>query len=177
VPTCAIPNTPGWCGSEFATAEEPRRLPAGEDPLQPRVLHGNRLPREVDRWGAVRPPLVLQVQASPRSICPRLTDEAVAADPTGADGGAREPGVPGTERSTQADEASGRCGWSRSPGRYCRETPTNTSRGPGSTKANDGGRTRDLRLGKPTLYQLSYVRAALLLTWISTLALVGDAGT
>jgi hypothetical protein len=27
-------------------------------------------------------------------------------------------------------------------------------------KADDGGRTRDLRLGKPTLYQLSYVRAA-----------------
>ena len=25
-------------------------------------------------------------------------------------------------------------------------------------KADDGGRTRDLRLGKPTLYQLSYVR-------------------
>jgi hypothetical protein len=27
-------------------------------------------------------------------------------------------------------------------------------------KADDGLRTRDLRLGKPTLYQLSYVRAA-----------------
>jgi hypothetical protein len=26
-------------------------------------------------------------------------------------------------------------------------------------KADDGLRTRDLRLGKPTLYQLSYVRA------------------
>jgi hypothetical protein len=26
-------------------------------------------------------------------------------------------------------------------------------------KADDGGRTRDLRLGKPTLCQLSYVRA------------------
>src|SRR4051794_1555573 len=26
-------------------------------------------------------------------------------------------------------------------------------------KADDGSRTRDLRLGKPTLYQLSYVRA------------------
>jgi hypothetical protein len=26
-------------------------------------------------------------------------------------------------------------------------------------EADDGGRTRDLRLGKPTLYQLSYVRA------------------
>jgi hypothetical protein len=25
-------------------------------------------------------------------------------------------------------------------------------------KADDGPRTRDLRLGKPTLYQLSYVR-------------------
>jgi hypothetical protein len=25
-------------------------------------------------------------------------------------------------------------------------------------EADDGGRTRDLRLGKPTLYQLSYVR-------------------
>ena len=25
-------------------------------------------------------------------------------------------------------------------------------------KADDGSRTRDLRLGKPTLYQLSYVR-------------------
>ena len=25
-------------------------------------------------------------------------------------------------------------------------------------KADDGARTRDLRLGKPTLYQLSYVR-------------------
>ena len=29
----------------------------------------------------------------------------------------------------------------------------------GFSKADDGGRTRDLRLGKPTLYQLSYVRA------------------
>lgn len=29
-----------------------------------------------------------------------------------------------------------------------------------SLKADDGSRTRDLRLGKPTLYQLSYVRAA-----------------
>src|ERR671918_1399734 len=27
-------------------------------------------------------------------------------------------------------------------------------------EADDGSRTRDLRLGKPTLYQLSYVRAA-----------------
>ena len=27
------------------------------------------------------------------------------------------------------------------------------------TEADDGPRTRDLRLGKPTLYQLSYVRA------------------
>ena len=27
-------------------------------------------------------------------------------------------------------------------------------------RADDGSRTRDLRLGKPTLYQLSYVRAA-----------------
>jgi hypothetical protein len=26
------------------------------------------------------------------------------------------------------------------------------------SEADDGGRTRDLRLGKPTLYQLSYVR-------------------
>ena len=31
---------------------------------------------------------------------------------------------------------------------------------PASRKADDGCRTRDLRLGKPTLYQLSYVRAA-----------------
>jgi hypothetical protein len=30
-------------------------------------------------------------------------------------------------------------------------------------KADDGSRTRDLRLGKPTLYQLSYVRAAAIL--------------
>src|SRR5262249_40965956 len=28
-------------------------------------------------------------------------------------------------------------------------------------RADDGARTRDLRLGKPTLYQLSYVRARL----------------
>ena len=27
-----------------------------------------------------------------------------------------------------------------------------------TTRADDGARTRDLRLGKPTLYQLSYVR-------------------
>jgi hypothetical protein len=27
-----------------------------------------------------------------------------------------------------------------------------------SCEADDGSRTRDLRLGKPTLYQLSYVR-------------------
>jgi hypothetical protein len=27
-------------------------------------------------------------------------------------------------------------------------------------RADDGGRTRDLRLGKPALYRLSYVRAA-----------------
>jgi hypothetical protein len=33
-----------------------------------------------------------------------------------------------------------------------------TSRHP--AEADDGLRTRDLRLGKPTLYQLSYVRAA-----------------
>ena len=31
---------------------------------------------------------------------------------------------------------------------------------PATGEADDGGRTRDLRLGKPTLYQLSYVRAA-----------------
>jgi hypothetical protein len=30
-------------------------------------------------------------------------------------------------------------------------------------KADDGPRTRDLRLGKPTLYQLSYVRAGAIL--------------
>jgi hypothetical protein len=29
---------------------------------------------------------------------------------------------------------------------------------PPDTKADDGPRTRDLWLGKPTLYQLSYVR-------------------
>ena len=29
---------------------------------------------------------------------------------------------------------------------------------PGFLEADDGARTRDLRLGKPTLYQLSYVR-------------------
>jgi hypothetical protein len=29
-----------------------------------------------------------------------------------------------------------------------------------SSEADDGSRTRDLRLGKPTLYQLSYVRVA-----------------
>ena len=31
----------------------------------------------------------------------------------------------------------------------------------GFREANDGLRTRDLRLGKPTLYQLSYVRKIL----------------
>jgi hypothetical protein len=30
-------------------------------------------------------------------------------------------------------------------------------------RADDGPRTRDLRLGKPTLYQLSYVRAGAIL--------------
>src|SRR5262249_41799648 len=30
----------------------------------------------------------------------------------------------------------------------------------GLSEADDGSRTRDLRLGKPTLYQLSYVRAS-----------------
>ena len=30
-------------------------------------------------------------------------------------------------------------------------------------EADDGSRTRDLRLGKPTLYQLSYVRAGRIL--------------
>ena len=30
-------------------------------------------------------------------------------------------------------------------------------------EADDGPRTRDLRLGKPTLYQLSYVRAGVIL--------------
>ena len=29
-----------------------------------------------------------------------------------------------------------------------------------NAEADDGGRTRDLRLGKPALYQLSYVREA-----------------
>lgn len=29
---------------------------------------------------------------------------------------------------------------------------------PQKKKANDGIRTRDIRLGKPTLYQLSYIR-------------------
>jgi hypothetical protein len=33
----------------------------------------------------------------------------------------------------------------------------------GLFEADDGSRTRDLRLGKPTLYQLSYVRAAAIL--------------
>jgi hypothetical protein len=33
-----------------------------------------------------------------------------------------------------------------------------SSRSTGRWKADDGSRTRDLRLGKPTLYQLSYVR-------------------
>src|ERR1035438_3773609 len=33
-----------------------------------------------------------------------------------------------------------------------------------SPKADDGARTRDLRLGKPTLYQLSYVRAGRILS-------------
>ena len=32
-----------------------------------------------------------------------------------------------------------------------------------SWEADDGLRTRDLRLGKPTLYQLSYVRAGAIL--------------
>jgi hypothetical protein len=32
-----------------------------------------------------------------------------------------------------------------------------------TAKADDGSRTRDLRLGKPTLYQLSYVRAEAIL--------------
>jgi cytochrome c-type biogenesis protein CcmH len=37
-------------------------------------------------------------------------------------------------------------------------------------KADDGSRTRDLRLGKPTLYRLSYVRRALILkgSWRGT---------
>ena len=34
---------------------------------------------------------------------------------------------------------------------------------PGKREADDGSRTRDLRLGKPTLYQLSYVREAAIL--------------
>jgi hypothetical protein len=34
-----------------------------------------------------------------------------------------------------------------------------------SPEADDGARTRDLRLGKPTLYQLSYVRAAAILSF------------
>jgi Flavodoxin domain len=34
-----------------------------------------------------------------------------------------------------------------------------TRHAPRIRKADDGPRTRDLRLGKPTLYQLSYVRA------------------
>jgi hypothetical protein len=38
--------------------------------------------------------------------------------------------------------------------------PARTTRLAGTTRqADDGARTRDLRLGKPTLYQLSYVRA------------------
>jgi hypothetical protein len=36
-------------------------------------------------------------------------------------------------------------------------------------KADDGARTRDLRLGKPTLYQLSYVRK-----WGEMLAIGGS---
>src|SRR5687767_11892531 len=35
-------------------------------------------------------------------------------------------------------------------------------------EADDGGRTRDLRLGKPTLYQLSYVRAGAILERLTT---------
>gem|GEM_PF-645777 len=35
----------------------------------------------------------------------------------------------------------------------------------GFARADDGDRTRDLRLGKPTLYQLSYVRTACRATW------------
>jgi hypothetical protein len=41
----------------------------------------------------------------------------------------------------------------------------------GTLEADDGGRTRDLRLGKPTLYQLSYVRARRSLerlTWLAS---------
>ena len=39
-----------------------------------------------------------------------------------------------------------------------------------SREADDGSRTRDLRLGKPTLYQLSYVRAAAILRPIGSRA-------
>ena len=35
---------------------------------------------------------------------------------------------------------------------------------PQNERADDGSRTRDLRLGKPTLYQLSYVRKG---AWLS----------
>ncbi len=44
-------------------------------------------------------------------------------------------------------------------------TPPGAASGDGCApqQADDGGRTRDLRLGKPTLYQLSYVRARAIL--------------
>ena len=47
----------------------------------------------------------------------------------------------------------------RSP-KACAPAPRNHVDAGPSYEADDGGRTRDLRLGKPTLYQLSYIRVS-----------------
>jgi hypothetical protein len=43
-----------------------------------------------------------------------------------------------------------------------------------SFRADDGSRTRGLRLGKPTLYQLSYVRVSRILEPFTSSALAGS---
>jgi hypothetical protein len=45
----------------------------------------------------------------------------------------------------------------------CPEKQAKTCEAMREGEADDGPRTRDLRLGKPTLYQLSYVRAGRIL--------------
>src|SRR6188768_2954162 len=43
---------------------------------------------------------------------------------------------------------------------YTEEGPDDLSSGPSTTGVNDGARTRDIRLHKPALYQLSYAHQA-----------------
>jgi hypothetical protein len=113
------------------------RTPAGNDAIPGVVTRGQTIPR-------TRP--LTQTRPTDRRTTRSADGAALATSPTSI---ALEPNIVARDSCPTS----------------CRSQPRNRKapRSGQFDQADDGARTRDLRLGKPTLYQLSYVRDATIL--------------